>query len=398
MIKFLTQFLSKSFSKLAPNCTITNSMVANVIQTAAMTQDFLENTAQKQGNKPNADIIFERIKGSNTELMKTTFLLILGFMIKQVRNKFNRREWTVAIDTHYEPFYGESTGLWIHRYKPKKGCTGSYKFITVSIVVGNARFTLLALPVRRGEYIEELVEELVREAQKHFRIKLVLLDRGFYSGNVIERLEQLNVQYIVFAPQNKKNKKFLEETQNFSHRYVRHKLPLRKFKTKGKIKIKLLVIKDFIDVTTWVIYDWIFATNLANTTALMYVKLYKQRWGIETSYRMFGKIRIVTTSTDHIVRYFMFIVVVLLYNLWKFYNLIAESSVSFKTFVYYMFLSCVNINHLEFCKEELEKVCGSLDVCEYELYLNLLKRNECMVIDIVNLRELIRIVGLMYYR
>lgn len=364
MIKILTQFLSKSFSKLAPNCTITNAMMANVIQAAAMTQDFIENTTQKQGNKPNADIIFERIKGSNTKLMKTAFLLILNFMIKQVKHKFNRREWTIAIDTHYEPFYGESTGLWIHSYKPKKGCKGSYKFITVSGVIGNARFTLLALPVRRGAYTEELVEELIKEAKKNFRIKLVLLDRGFYSGNVVEALEGLKVRYILFAPKNKKNKRFLRETSDFSHRYLRHKLPLRKFKTKGEIKVKLLVIKDFIDMTNWIIYDWIFATNLANTTALTYVKLYKQRWGIETAYRMFGRIQIVTTSTNHVVRYFLFIVVVLLYNLWKFYNLIAESIVSFKTFVYYLFLSCVNINHVEFCKGELERVYSSLEVCE----------------------------------
>jgi hypothetical protein len=340
-------------------------MVANVIQTAAMTQDFLENTAKKQGNKPNADIIFERIKGSDTELMKTAFLLILGFMIKQVKHKFNRREWTIAIDTHYEPFYGESTGLWIHRYKPKKGCKGSYKFITVSVVIGNARFTLLALPVRRGAYTEELVEELIEEAQKNFRIKLVLFDRGFYAGNVMERIEKNSrLKFIIFAPLNSKNKEFLEETPNFSHRFVRHKLPLRKYKTTGKIKVKLLIIRDFVDMTNWVIYDWIFATNLANTTALMYVKLYKQRWGIETTYRMFGKIRITTVSTDNVVRYFLFIVVVLLYNLWKFYNLMAKTEISFKTFVYYVFLSCVNIEHVGFCKRELEKAIGLLEVCE----------------------------------
>lgn len=365
MIKILTRFLSKSFSKLAPNCTITNTMVANVIQTAAMTQDFLENTSKKQGNKPNADIIFERIKGSNTELMKTAFLLILEFMIKQVKHKFNRREWTIAIDTHYEPFYGESTGLWIHRYKPKKGCEGSYKFITVSIVIGNARFTLLALPVMRGAYTEELVEELIEGAQKNFRITLVLLDRGFYAGNVIEKLEKHpNMKYIIFAPLNHKNKEFLEETPNFSHRFVRHELPLRKYKTTGKIKVKLLIIRDFVDMTNWVIYDWIFATNLTNTEALTYVKFYKQRWGIETTYRMFGKIRITTVSTDNVVRYFLFVVVVLLYNLWKFYNLVAESEISFKTFVYYVFLSCVDINHVESCKEELEGVFGSIEVCE----------------------------------
>ena len=79
MMKILTQFLSKSFSKLAHNSTITNTMVANVIQTAAMTQDFLENTSKKMGNKPNADTIFDRIRKCDVQTLKIAFLFVLGF-------------------------------------------------------------------------------------------------------------------------------------------------------------------------------------------------------------------------------------------------------------------------------------------------------------------------------
>jgi len=109
LLKILSKFLSKSFSKLAPNSTVTNQMISGVIQTAAMTQDFLKNTTKKQGNKPNADIIFKRIKESNIITLKTAFLYILSFMIKNVKQKFNLRKWTAAIDTHYEPFYRDSS-------------------------------------------------------------------------------------------------------------------------------------------------------------------------------------------------------------------------------------------------------------------------------------------------
>ena len=331
-------------------------MIAHVVQTAAMAQDFLENTTKKQGNKPNADIIFKRIKESDIETLKTSFLYILRFMIKNVKQKFNLRRWTAAIDTHYEPFYGESTNEWIHRYKPDKGCKGSYKFITISIVISDMKFTLLALPVMRGEYTENLVEELINEARNNLKINLVLLDRGFYSGNIAERLKSLKVKYIIFAPKNKKNKKFLKETSEFSSRFLNHELPTYEIKNPGKVKIKLLIIKDFVDWTNLVIYDWIFCTNLSNLKALSYVKLYKKRWGIETTYRMFGKLRIITTSINPVVRYFLFLITVLIYNLWKFFNILTKSGITFLTFIYILFLNNFNMDHVIACKKYMEKI------------------------------------------
>ena len=67
-------------------------------------------------------------------------------------------------------------------------------------------------------------------------------------------------------------------------------------------------------------YDWIFATNTKLKTAASYVKRYKKRWGIETIYRITGKIRIRTTSTREIIRYFLFMFTCLVYNLWKFFQ------------------------------------------------------------------------------
>lgn len=125
MNDLLTKFLDKSFSKLSRNCSVTNSMVSHVIQTAAESRDFLENSAKKLGNKPNADIIFKRINKCDIEKLKLAFLFILEFMILNVKQKFNHREWTLAIDTHYEPFYGDHTDLWVHGYRPEgsKDCT-----------------------------------------------------------------------------------------------------------------------------------------------------------------------------------------------------------------------------------------------------------------------------------
>jgi len=364
MIKILTKFLSKSFSKLKPNCTITNSMVTNVIQTAAMTQDFLENTSKKLGNKPNADIIFDRIKECDVKILKLAFFFILGFMIKKVKQRFNRREWILAIDTHYEPFYGNYKDPWVHGYKPKgcKDCTGSYCYITIALVIGDMKFTFMALPVMLGEDKADLVEELVAVAKKYIKIRLVLLDRGFDGGNVTRKLKQLGIKHIIFCRRNDKVKRFLEETTNFSHRYFYDEIEWTEDKSIQREPTKYLIIRDYIDLRTFRIYDWAFITNLSNVKAISYVHLYMKRWCIENTYKQFNAFRIRTISTNFIVRYFFFLFRVLLYNLWKFYNAIMNVGSTFKEFVFKLVLASANIDYIMMCKKEMEE---AMEICAF---------------------------------
>lgn len=364
--KLLKLFLNKSFSKLARNAVVSNGVVAEVLETAAMTQDFLENTTQKLGNRPNADIIFKRIEACDEEKLLSAFLFILGLIVKAIRQKLNYRQYALAIDTHYEPFFGVPNGFWIYGYKPVRGCTGSFKYITISIVVGEERFTLMALPVHIGQNQAELVERLVKATQKFIKVGPVLLDRGFYSGEIVEALRLSGVKYLMFAPQTETNKGFLEEVEPFSHKYFNHVLPLIKNRSNVGEKVRLLVIRDFVDMTNWKVYDWIFATNLSNMDTLSYVKLYKKRWGIETTYRLFGDIKIKTTSKDYFVRFFLFLIRILLYNLWKFYNIINDTGKTFKEFTFMIFLSFVNIDYIEECRMQMAQTFGRLMTQRYE--------------------------------
>jgi hypothetical protein len=50
------------------------------------------------------------------------------------------------------------------------------------------------------------------------------------------------------------------------------------------------------------------------------LKLYKKRWGIETSYRMIGQFFAKTTTDDYAVRVWYFVLAILLYNVWVLLN------------------------------------------------------------------------------
>jgi len=74
-MNILNKFLHKSFAKLRHNCTVSNESIVPIIQTAAETQDFMENSSKKLGNKPNADTIFNRIKSSDEKIFEKSFFV-----------------------------------------------------------------------------------------------------------------------------------------------------------------------------------------------------------------------------------------------------------------------------------------------------------------------------------
>ena len=83
--------------------------------------------------------------------------------------------------------------------------------------------------------------------------------------------------------------------------------------------------------------DWIFATNLNKKSAEKYVRWYKKRWGIETIFRVTDDIRIYTTSTNPLIRYFLFMFTCFVYNVWKFFQFVIGKDFTLANF-------CVNIN------------------------------------------------------
>jgi hypothetical protein len=63
-------------------------------------------------------------------------------------------------------------------------------------------------------------------------------------------------------------------------------------------------------------FAWIFATNIRFRTRAEYVWYYKRRWQIETNFRVEDEARIKSKSTSYLVKYFYFLVSLLLHLLW----------------------------------------------------------------------------------
>ena len=209
-------------------------------------------------------------------------------------------------------------------------------------MVGENKFILGVLPVPFGWNQADYVEKLIRLARKYIVIEACLFDRGFDSYELIARLKKLKVGYEILWKKDKKRETWLtKELKKLKPRemkeFIKEDGYFHKNKTKYYVRTKFVIIKQYSYKDDKQPYDWVFATNRKLKSQMWYIRSYKCRWGIETSYRVTDEVRMKTTTLDEVKRYFLFAFGCLLYNLWKSANLFLKAKVSFATFVFVLF-------------------------------------------------------------
>jgi len=164
-----------------------------------------------------------------------------------------------------------------------------------------------------------VVYDIAKFLLDHLPVETVLFDRGFDSWGVVYKLQQLPVTYLIFwKKQGDWYKEALDKLKDGEYTTVVHPGTYNRGKTTYHVRSRFVLIKQLeYEGKT---YDWLFATNLDKNTAASYVKRYKKRWAIETIFRVTDDIRIYTTSTCALIRYFLFMFTCLVYNIWKFFQ------------------------------------------------------------------------------
>ena len=342
--KRLICFLKYIFCVIGQNSPFEINDFLHILITAALTTDFINNTTIKLQPAPKGQTVFNRLLGCSHEKIEIAFNMMMELIAKRLNAMLRNRRAIVAFDTTYEPFYGEisSNPFWIHEYKPVNGCNGCFIFITCSIVVGQKKFILGVLPVPIGWNHAEYVERLINYARKYIAIEACLFDRGFCDYELIARLKKLKVGYQILWKKDKKRKTWLtQELTKLKPKemkvFIKEDGHFQKNKTKYYVRTRFVIIKQYTYKDDKQPYDWVFATNRKLKSQMWYIRGYECRWGIETSYRVTDEVRIKTTTLDEVKRYFLFAFSCLLYNLWKFANLLLSVKVTFSTFVFVFF-------------------------------------------------------------
>ena len=206
----------------------------------------------------------------------------------------------LAFDWHDRPYYGEPAVEGVVGVKPKRGSSYAFSFLTVSIITSGRRLTLCIVPLTGRRGLPKLVLGLLQHIRRYVNgVAYVAFDNGFQDSELLKGLLGQGIPFIL--PVRKKVR--LRKRWRWM-RYAHH-FPYR---TQG-------IEVDVVEATDAKGWRHFLATNLTATPRKV-LKLYKRRWGVETSYRKIGEFLPKTTSRNHVVRVFYFTLAVLLYNVW----------------------------------------------------------------------------------
>jgi len=228
---------------------------------------------------------------------------------------------SVAIDCTDLPYYGKKDNpellKWLIGTSKQKGTSMAFRFITLCIVLKGRRFTVAVLPVNKFDAMPDLVERLIRSALKTVRIERIYLDRGFYSVDVIKKLEDMGMGYVMPIVKHK--------AKNPDKDIV---LLIKKNYGEGKDKFVFTMGTKYSEVSFTVVIikrdddknPMGFATN-TKISSKSIDKMYGKRWGIETGYAVKNKFRMPTCIRKSMaVRLLFTMIPFVIYNLWVLVN------------------------------------------------------------------------------
>ncbi|MBI3033995.1 transposase [Candidatus Woesearchaeota archaeon] len=284
-----------------------------VVQAAAKLNTYVETLSNK------ADGLHINIKEYEPE----HFTRLFKDQVKSLIRKLRLGLADLVCDVTSEDFYGKVEGLYIHPWTGEDGVKGKYSYFVAGILFRNKIIPFYLVILRIGSSMAEHIGKAIRLCQSSgLKIGKVLLDRGFYTGEVINTLKISRASYLVFVPKKPLFKCMLEGTNKSV--VVEHEIKYNKDFTKKKANTNILLVKDVCE------YDWVFASNLKLPNIASYVRVYRKRWNIETMFRVHDEARIKSKSKIPVIRLFYFIISMLLLLIW---NLFAKTKMTFKLFV-----------------------------------------------------------------
>lgn len=315
---------------------ITTTAIASTLIIAALNIAFVNESCKSTGKVSKSQVIYRKVEVHNLDDVRSCFKLATIRFLKCLKILSRNRKFIVSFDTTKEAFYGEQSKaedkIYLHEGSVAKESDFYYEFLTCSIN-GNtlAKYILDGIIVPVGYYVEDYVYEMTKFVIDNLPVDVTLFDRGFTSWGVIYKLNKLPVKFIIFwKKEGNWYKEYFDDLKDGEFKRILRESKYNRDKTNYPVLSYFILIKQLEHDNKK--YDWIFATNMSLKKAEDYVKRYKKRWGIETIYRVTDDIRIFTTSTKAIIRYFLFMFTCLVYNIWRYFRMLLGEEFTLSNF------------------------------------------------------------------
>jgi len=277
----------------------------------AVMNSFAEGTANSlrcQGKVPTGETLLDYIKAMTCDEMLANGEAQIESCVSQLRLKGLRfKDVAVAFDWHDQPYYGKPMPGMVGT-QPKHGTCYAFSFLTASILTPGRRLVLCVVPLTSRIGLVDLVLALIERIRKRVDgIGYVVFDNGFQCKELIQELQNRRIRFII--P--------LRDTVKLKRRWRWMRYATRFNYTTQGVEVNVVKAQDANG------RRYFLATNMMDSPKRV-LRLYKRRWGIETSYRKIGEFLPKTTSRSWVVRIFNFIFACLIYNAWVVLNAKAQ--------------------------------------------------------------------------
>jgi len=337
--KLLKKSLKNDFTtaalplQMADNCTYTKeNILKNVMFSIAQNVyvAYGSKRLQQQQKCPSDDDVFYHLNKLNTKQVFSTFTQVNTCLLTQAAQQgiFNN-PLQCGLDIHKIPWYGKEKDIHVLGMERVRGTNFGHAYASIECVNTKGRFTLAALPLHQFTTKKQILTYLVTEAKVHVVISRLFLDREFFDVESLTTLLGLPVHFVIPADHNDKIKELIISTHHQGVKIPGTEsyaliTPYTMKKGKQQVTVILVVILYPSKKPGETMDEFAYVTNIPVTleNALELAESYRNRWGIETGYRVKEEVRGKTCSRQYPVRLLFQLLSIFLYNLWQLCNLI----------------------------------------------------------------------------
>jgi putative transposase len=252
-------------------------------------------------------------------------------LVTRLPKALRRKSRMVAIDLTLIPYHGQPAydKKEIFRGAPKSGTTHFHAYATAVVVHKGYRYTLALIRVEYGDTMKEVLQRLLAIVRRRaVKVRFLLLDKGFFSVEVIRYLRRARRGFIIPAvargrkPKDRRTPpRGLRALLKKKNGYYQETLTSGQTKEKKKKSVTVTICvasKHYIDEDTGKRRRkrLLFAIWKVHRTPKEIREIYRKRFGIETSYRQMNEARIKTCTRDPRMRLLFVGIALVLRNVW----------------------------------------------------------------------------------
>jgi putative transposase len=288
-----------------------------ILLRAASRGDSIEHTVRSLQGAPSGN-------GVRYHLDKLADMAVLERQVNaalhsRIPPKIARKRQRMAIDLHLIPYYGTPTAAeapYVYRSQAKAGTTRFFAYASLYVICRNKRVTLALHAVPCDETLVATITDLLAILHPlRVRVKRLYLDRGFYSVPVIRWLKALNIPFLLPAVIRGKQggtRALLKGRKSYATHYT---ITSPHY---GSVACQMRVVCSYLKGFKGQhgIHYVLYVVHRVKVALHQLHHHYRDRFGIETSYRIKNHCRIRTTTKNPVLRLLFVALAFILVNLW----------------------------------------------------------------------------------